>query len=116
MSRLLNEIKYDLNFLKSHTLQPKWYKILKVFILVGMLAGYYFLFGWAATIIFFVTFLLLMLVVHFIYRIKTKRFTQNWLDFTVVNEGQEEKRIGKYYYPAIIVNVIISMGFSLLLT
>jgi hypothetical protein len=114
MPKILDEIKHDLNFLRSHTLQPKWYKILKVFILIGFLAGYYFLFGLAATIVFFITFLCLMLVVHFTYRIKTNRFTKNWLDFNVVvDEGKKQKRIGKYYYPAIVVNLMISVAVSL---
>ena len=116
MPNLLDEIKYDLNFLKSHTLQPKWFKILKVFILIGFLAGYYFLFGLAATILFFFTFIVLMLIVHFTYRIKTKKFTTNWLDFVVIDDGeQKKKRIGKYYYPAIVVNMIISFIVSLVL-
>ena len=117
MSNLLNEIKHDLNFLKSHTLQPKWFKILKVFILIGFLVGYYFLFGLTATVLFFITFISLMLVVHFTYRIKTKKFTTNWLDFIVIDDGEhKKKRIGKYYYPAIGVNMIISFIVSLVLT
>jgi hypothetical protein len=117
MPSLLNEIKHDLNFLKSHTLQPKWYKVLKIFILIGFLAGYYFLFGLVATILFFITFFFLMLVVHFTYRIKTNRFTKNWLDFIVIDDGeQKKKRIGKVYYPAIVVNIIISFIVSLVLT
>ncbi len=116
MSNLLNQIKHDLEFLKSHTLQPKWFKVLKVFILMGFLAGYYFLFGLAATILFFITFFSLMLVVHLVYRIKTNRFTKNWLDFIVIDDGeQKKKRIGKYYYPAIVVNLIISFIVSLVL-
>ena len=116
MSNLLDEIKYDLNFLKSHTLQPRWYKVLKVFILVGFLVGYYFLFGLAATILFITTFISLMLVVHITYRIKTNRFTQNWLDFIIIDDGeQKKKRIGKYYYPAIIVNMMIAFIVSLVL-
>ncbi len=118
MLKFLNEIKHDLNFLKSHSLQPKWYKVLKVFILTGFLVGYYFLFGLGATIIFFTLFIFLMLVVHFIYRIKTNRFTTNWLDFIVIEDHGEQKknRIGKYYYPAIIVNIIISFIVSQMLT
>jgi hypothetical protein len=114
MTKLLDEIKYDLNFLKSHTLQPKWFKITKVFILIGFSAGYYFLFGLTATVLFLVTFISLMLVVHFTYRRKTNKFTTNWLDFIVIEEGgeQKKKRIGKYYYPAIIVNAIISFIVS----
>jgi hypothetical protein len=47
MSKLLDEIQLDLNFLKSHTLQPKRYKILKVFVLIGFMVGFCILFGWA---------------------------------------------------------------------
>ncbi len=118
MSNFLEEIKFDLNFLKSHTLQPKWFKILKVFILIGFLVGYYFLFGLTATILFLVTFISLMVVVHFTYRIKTNKFTTNWLDFIVIGNsgGRKTKRIGKYYYPAIIVNALISFIISQVLT
>ena len=118
MRNLLDGIKYDLNFLKSHTLQPKWFKILKVFILIGFPVGYYFLFGLTATILFLVTFISLMLVVHFTYRIKTNKFTTNWLDFIVIGDSEEQKtkRIGKYYYPAIILNAIISFIVSQVLT
>ena len=42
MKKLLKEIKDDLNFIKSHTLQPKWYKIFKVFMILGFLTGYLF--------------------------------------------------------------------------
>ena len=118
MRNLLDEIKYDLNFLKSHTLQPKWFKILKVFILIGFSVGHYFLFGLTATILFLVTFISLMLVVHFTYRVKTNQFTTNWLDFIVIGDSGERKikRIGKYYYPAIILNAIISFIVSQVLT
>ena len=118
MTNLYDEIKYDLSYLKSHTLQPKWFKILKVFILIGVLVGYYFLFGITSTILFFVAFFFLMLVVHFTYRIKTNKYTTSWLDFVVIEEGKElkTKRIGKYYYSAVIVNVIISLIVSQVLT
>lgn len=47
MIRLIDEIKYDLAFLRSHTLQPKWFKVVKVFILLGFLGGYLcFFFVW----------------------------------------------------------------------
>ena len=118
MTKLIKEIKYDLSYLKSHTLQPKWFKILKVFILLGVVIGYYFLFGLIATILFFVTFFSLMLIVHFTYRIKTKRYTTSWLDFVVIRDGKESKtkRIGKYYYSAVIVSAIISLIVSQVLT
>jgi len=114
MTKQIEEIKFDLSYFKSHTLQPKWFKILKLFILLGVLIGYYFLFGLKATILFFVTFFSLMLIVHFTYRIKTNKYTTSWLDFVVIQEGEElkTKRIGKYYYSAVIVNGIIALIFS----
>ena len=118
MPNLLDEIKYDVNFLKSHTLQPKWLKIIKIFILVGFSAGYFFLFGLNSLLLFLTTFILLMLVVHLVYRKKTNKYTTNWLDFVVIHEdgGQKKKRIGKYYYPAIIINLVISFIVSQLIT
>jgi hypothetical protein len=114
VKKLADETKYDLNFLKSHSLQPQWFKILKVFILLGVSVGYYFLFGLRATILFFVTFFSLMLIVHFAYRIKTNKYTTSWLDFVVVQEGEEikMKRIGKYYYSAVIMSAIIALIIS----
>jgi uncharacterized membrane protein YfcA len=114
MGMIWDEIKYDLEFLRGHTLQPKWFKVLKVFILLGVFAGYYALFGLPATILFIVTFFTLMLVVHFAYRRKTKKYTTSWLDFVVAEEGKEAKpkRIGKYYYPAVAVSTVISVIVS----
>lgn len=80
MIKLLEEIKYDLRFIKSHSLQPKWFKVLKVLILLGFLASYCFLFGWIKTALFFVIFVFLSTIVHLIYRTKTKRWKQSWLD------------------------------------
>jgi len=118
MKKFIDEIKYDLSFLKSHTLQPKWFKILKVLILLGFLMGYYFLFKLTATILFFVIFILLMGVVHFTYRNKTNKYTASWLDFVVNEEDQEikPKKIGKFYYPVVIVNAIIALIVSQVLT
>jgi hypothetical protein len=114
MARLLKEIKDDLSFIKSHTLQPQWYKVLKVFILVGFLAGYYYLFGFMKTAIFFAVFMLLMLLVHLVYRIKTNKFQKSWLDFVVekTDEGNKAKSIGKFYYGAIILNALCSVIVS----
>jgi hypothetical protein len=50
------------------------------------------LLGLAATILFLGTFISLMLVVLFTYRIKTKRGTKNWLDFIVVKDGEQTKK------------------------
>ena len=68
MIKLLNEIKYDLSYLKSHTLQPRWFKMWK----------------------------------------------QSWLDFVVIEENGEMRteRIGKFYYSAVIINVILSLVVS----
>ena len=118
MAKIWNEIKYDLAFLRDHTLQPKWFKILKVFIVIGVLVGYDLLFGGLATLLFFATFFVLMLIVHFIYRQKTKKYTTSWLDFVLIGEGEERKtkRIGKYYYLAVVVNAMISVIVSQALT
>lgn len=114
----MDEIKYDLNYLKSHSLQPRWFKILKVFILMGFLIGHYYLFGLLATLLFLATFIFLSSIVHLTYRIKTNKYTQSWLDFVVVEENNEltTKRIGKFYYSAVIINVILSFITDQVLT
>lgn len=114
MPNLLLEIKDDLNFLKSHTMQPRWYKRLKVFILLGFLAGYYALFGFVKTVVFLAVFLFLMLLVHLVYRTKTKKFQKSWLDFIVVEsgEGVKAKSIGKFYYAAILLNALCAVSIS----
>jgi hypothetical protein len=118
MANLIDEIKYDLSFLKSHSLQPKWYKILKVFILLGFLMGYYFLFEMKATILYFVAFIFLSIVVHLTYRIKTNKWTTSWLDFVIIEENNElsTKRIGKFYYSAVVFNALLSFIISQVLT
>jgi hypothetical protein len=81
---------------------------------VGFLAGYWWLFGLLKTLIFFVIFILLSFLLHLLYRVKTNKFTQNWLDFIVIEEGDERKakRIGIFYYLAIVLNAIIAMIIS----
>jgi hypothetical protein len=114
MSKMIKEIADDLKFIRSHTLQPQWYKVFKVFMILGFLVGYYFLFGMLKTTIFFTTFMLLSLAVHMIYRVNTEKWTRSWLDFVVVEEDGETRadRIGKFYYMAIIVNLLISLVIS----
>jgi hypothetical protein len=114
VAKLMDEIRYDLQFLKSHTLQPKWWKVAKVFVLLGFLAGHYVVFGLARTAVFLAFFLLLMGAVHLIYRAKTARYTKSWLDFVVTREGNEVKTqsIGKYYYLAIVINTMTSLLIS----
>ena len=115
--KLLEEIKYDLHFIRSHSLQPKWYKFLKVFILVGFLVAYWYLFGAIKTIVFFAIFILLSLFVHLLYRAKTNKFKRSWLDFVVVEEEHviKAKSIGKFYYTAILLNASIAVFISQLL-
>ena len=114
MSKLLNEIKTDANFIKSHTLQPQWYKILKVFILLGGMLGYYFFFGILKTVVFFGIFFTLSFLVHMIYRVKTDTWKRSWLDFVVVEENNEKRAesIGKFYYSAVILNAILALIVS----
>jgi hypothetical protein len=59
-----------------------------------------------------------MLIVHLAYRIKTNKYTTSWLDFVVIQEGEEikTKRIGRYYYSAVIVSAIIALIVSQVLT
>ena len=117
MSNLLDEIKVDVNFVRSHTLQPKWYKALKVVLLVGFLAGYGHLFGLARMAAFLVCFLVLSLVVHLVYRAKTQRFQRSWLDFVVAEENGKPvaRSIGKFYYTAVALNAMLSVIISQLL-
>lgn len=114
MNKVLDEIKYDLNFIRSHTLQPKWFKVLKVFLMLGLLGGYVFLFGWGKMVVFLGCFFLLSTILHYVYRAKTKRWSQSWLDFVVYEKDGEMKykRIGAFYYAAILVNAILSFIFS----
>ena len=117
MTKLLNEVKDDAQFIKGHSLQPRWFKAAKVFILLGFLAGYTLLLGWRKMLIFLVCFLCLMLLVHLAYRTKTHKYTQSWLDFVVVEEDGQLKyqRIGKYYYSTILINALLSILVSHLL-
>jgi Ca2+-dependent lipid-binding protein len=114
MSKPFQEIKDDLDFIKSHTMQPQWYKVLKVFILIGFLVGYYCLFGFMKTVIFFAVFMFLMLLVHLIYRIKTNKFRRSWLDFVVEEtpDGVKAQNIGKFYYIAILLNTLLAIIIS----
>ena len=114
MSKLFNGIKTDASFIKSHTLQPQWYKILKVFVLLGGMLGYYFLFGWVKTIVFFGVFFVLALILHMVYRAKTNVWRESWLDFIVIEVDGEKRyeRIGKFYYSAILLNGLIALVVS----
>jgi hypothetical protein len=82
--------------------------------MLGFLGGYVFLFGWGKMFVFLVSFMVLGAILHFAYRAKTKRWKESWLDFIVYEEDGETKykRIGKFYYSAIILNAILSFIIS----
>jgi len=113
MTRLLSEIKDDFNFIKTHSVQPKWYKFGKIFILAAFLTGYCHLFGLLKTVAFCVLFIILSFLVHLLYRVKTQKFTRSWLDFGVVNG--KPRRIGLLYYSLVVLNVVIAFTISQLL-
>ena len=117
MKQIFNEIKFDANFIKDHTLQPKWYKVLKVFLLLGALTGYYFVFGGKKLLIFCLVFFTCALAIHISYRAMTKRYTRSWLDFKVVEkEGElEYQRIGIFYYLMVASSLVLGIAVSLLL-
>ena len=114
MRKILKEILYDAKFIKGHTLQPQWYKIFKVFLLLGLIVGYTLIFGGQKALIFFGCFFGLSLIMHIVYSINTKKFTQSWLDFKVEEkDGQlEYQRIGVYYYSLVAVFVITAFALS----
>ena len=117
MKNILKEMKYDLNFIKSHTLQPKWYKLFKIILLIGFLSGYSYYFGCLKTMMFFALFAALSAAVHFLYRYKTQKWKQSWLDFIVyIEDGNiKYKRIGIYYYCMVLANFVISILLSQLM-
>ena len=107
---IIKEIKKDINFLKKHTLQPAWWKIIKIFILLGSLTIIFFIFGILKTIIWFSIVLILGLIIHFIYRIKTHTYTKSWVDFKVKErEGKiSYDRIGFLYYTLVVIMFLIA--------
>jgi len=56
MANPFKEIRDDFSFIKSHTLQPQWYKILKVFLILGYLGAHLFFYGARKTLIFYIKF------------------------------------------------------------
>jgi hypothetical protein len=111
---LLDEISYNVKFVKGHTLQPVWYKGLKFFILLVVIGGFIWLFGWRRAIVFTVAFLLLSLLIHMTYRIKTRRFARNWMDFMIVEDKDKniKQGIGLIYYIWVILNTMIAFIMS----
>ena len=117
MKRFLSELSYDLKFIKGHRLQPAWYKVLKVFILLGVIAAIAGFLGWRRALVFTAVFFCLSLVVHMTYRVKTETFTRNWADFIVVADAARNVRpgIGALYYSWSLVNAILAFAVSLTL-
>jgi hypothetical protein len=118
MKKLMDEIRYDLKFLVSHTTQPKWWKITKVFVLMAFLTAYALLLGISGMLVFLAAFILCCLVIHFTYRAGTKKYTRSWLDFRIgeTDASGRPRRIGRYYYPAVLTSAILAFLASLALT
>jgi len=114
VTKLAKEIKDDANFIRTHTLQPAWYKYLKGFILLGWLMVYWWWWGLTKMLVFLLGFLLLSLLLHLAYHTGTHKFQQSWLDFKVVKEAGKPraKSIGIYYYVAILVNAVLAALIS----
>jgi hypothetical protein len=92
----------------SKTEEPK---IIKVFILAGLLEGNSFISGPPKTLLFLTAFLILCALIHLTYPSKTCKWAQTWLGFIVGKEDNSTKfkRIVIYYYSTILVSAIISL-------
>jgi len=114
---IIKEMKKDIRFLKGHTLQPGWWKIAKVLLLIGVLIAVYFIFNLQKTIIWVSIFVGLSLILHFTYRIKTKTYTRSWMDFKVIEiDGKPSySRIGIFYYSLVILFFIAATVTVILL-
>ncbi|MCJ7735317.1 MAG: hypothetical protein MUP11_12315 [Anaerolineales bacterium] len=114
MGKVLKEITDDANFIKGHTLQPQWYKVLKIFLVLGLFGGHFFLFGTIITLVFLGSFIFLSVLVHMLYRVKTAKFTRTWLDFIVKEEDGHlvYERIGLIYYSLVLSNIALSLGIA----
>jgi hypothetical protein len=113
----LKDLKKDIQFIKGHTLQPAWFKIFKICLLVGIVAVSLILVGIVKTVVWVLVFLAFGLVIHFVYRAKTKVFTKSWLDFRVVEKDgkREYKRIGAYYYSFVIAAFVVAVVVAILI-
>jgi hypothetical protein len=117
MRSVIGGLLYDLRFVGSHRLQPGWYKILKVLILIGVAIGYLLVFGPIKTAVFAAVFLAPSLVVHLVYRVGTDRYTRSWLDFRVREENGRmvPVSIGRVYYSVVAANALIAVAASQLI-
>jgi len=104
------EIKKDIDFLRKHTLQPVWWKIVKVFILFTAILTIWKIFGILEAIIWFSIIIILGLIVHFTYRIKTHTYKKSWMDFKVKEKDGKltYESIGLFYYSLVILIFFIA--------
>ncbi len=114
---IIKEIKKDIDFLRKHTLQPVWWKIVKVFILFAAILTIWKIFGILEAIIWFSIIIILGLIVHFTYRIKTHTYKKSWLDFKVkeIDSTLTYERIGLLYYSLVILIFILATVTIILL-
>jgi hypothetical protein len=114
MGRVLGALLFDVRFVRGHGLQPGWYKVAKVLILVAAVGAYLILFGPTKTALFAGVFVLLMLVVHLVYRAGTARFTRTWLDFRVEERDGRivPVSIGAVYYSAVAASALAGVAVS----
>jgi hypothetical protein len=114
MKKIIEGIISDAKFIRDHELQPRWYKVFKVFLLLGGILAYYLIYGGRKSLVFFGCFFGLGLLIHLVYRAKTNVYTQSWLDFRVEEiEGKlKYQRIGIYYYLAVLTSLILSFLVS----
>jgi hypothetical protein len=113
---IINEIKKDVFFIKGHTLQPKWFKFIKIIFLITIFVISIFIFGVIKAVIWFLSFLFLGFLIHMLYRIKTNTFTRSWMDFHVTKseKGLEYKRIGILYYSLVFLAFSIPLALIIL--
>jgi cell division protein FtsW (lipid II flippase) len=117
VNRLLRAVGDDVRFVRSHTLQPTWYKVVKIHGLIVFLGAYWRYFGLQRTAIFTVAFLTLSLLLHLLYRVGTRAWTRSWMDFHVEERNGQPKpsSIGGIYYVATAFNAAVSVGLSQIL-
>ncbi|MBN1776798.1 MAG: hypothetical protein JW811_01635 [Clostridiales bacterium] len=110
-------IRTDASFLKTHTTQPKWWKISKIFVLLGALIAVGFIFNVWKAAVWLGVIVVLTTAMHFMYRIKTHVYTKTWMDFKVweVDGKLIYGRIGFMYYPLVAAIFVIATAIILLI-
>jgi hypothetical protein len=100
-----DKLKEDIEFLKGHTLQPKWWKTAKIFLLPACILSIYFTLGIVKAVIWIAIVIVLAIIVHFTYRIKTRFYTHSWMDFKTkeIDGIRTYGRIGFLYYSLVVL-------------